>query len=60
MIKRWKPWEKSTGPQSVEGKGKVARNAYKGGYRPRYREMVKELRETLKLQSEVLDLLDVD
>jgi hypothetical protein len=29
-IREWKPWLKSTGPRSVEGKAKVARNAYSG------------------------------
>ena len=31
MIRQWKPWEKSTGPKTSEGKSIVARNAYKGG-----------------------------
>ena len=26
----WRPWEKSTGPRTVDGKAKVARNAYDG------------------------------
>ena len=26
-----KPWEHATGPRTLEGKAKVARNAYKGG-----------------------------
>lgn len=49
-IKRWKPWEQSTGPTSAEGKAKVARNGYKGGWRDRMREMSRLLRE----QAEVL------
>jgi hypothetical protein len=32
-IRRWRPWEKSTGPKSVEGKANVARKGYKGGHR---------------------------
>ncbi|PTB28457.1 hypothetical protein C9I56_13200 [Paraburkholderia caribensis] len=28
-IKRWKPWEKSTGPRTEEGKAIVAENALK-------------------------------
>lgn len=31
LIRRCKPWEKSTGPRTEEGKAKVSRNAYKGG-----------------------------
>lgn len=28
-IRRWKPWLKSSGPVTSEGKSRVARNAYK-------------------------------
>jgi len=45
LIRRWKPWEKSIGPKSAEGKAKVSRNAYKGGHRPLMRELAKRLRE---------------
>ena len=29
-IRRWKPWERSTGPKTPEGKAKAAQNANKG------------------------------
>jgi hypothetical protein len=29
-VRRWKPWEKSTGPRTADGKAKSARNADKG------------------------------
>lgn len=32
-IHTWKPWERSTGPRSVEGKATASLNAYKGGHR---------------------------
>ena len=32
-IRQWKPWERSTGPRTQEGKNRVTRNAYKGGGR---------------------------
>jgi len=51
LIRRWKPWEKSTGPKSAEGKAKVSRNGYKGGHRTVMRELsrlLKEQRENLK------------
>jgi thioredoxin-like negative regulator of GroEL len=32
-IKRWKPWEKSTGPRTAAGKARAAQNAYKHGQR---------------------------
>lgn len=34
LIHRWKPWERSTGPKTGEGKALVAQNGYKGGERP--------------------------
>lgn len=44
-IQRWKPWARSTGPRTTEGKAKVAKNAYRGGLRPRLRELARLLRE---------------
>lgn len=32
-IKRWKPWERSTGPATDEGKAAASRNAVKHGMR---------------------------
>jgi hypothetical protein len=31
LIRRWKPWEKSTGPKSPEGKARVARTHSRAG-----------------------------
>ena len=33
IIRRWKPWEQSTGPQTDLGKERSSRNAWKGGHR---------------------------
>ena len=35
IINKSKPWNKSTGPKSDEGKNKVSQNAYKHGMRSR-------------------------
>jgi hypothetical protein len=43
-IRRWKPWERSTGPRTSEGKARVARNPYKGGGRARLRILARLLR----------------
>ena len=48
-IQRWRPWEKSTGPRTAEGKAIVARNAFKGGKRPLLRAMLREIREALEV-----------
>ena len=53
LIRRWKPWEKSTGPKSSEGKARSARRGYKGGTR----EMLRELARMLREQAESLKLI---
>ena len=45
LIRTWKPWEKSTGPRSPEGKVKVSLNAYKGGYRSKLRALARAMRD---------------
>lgn len=44
LIRKWRPWEKSTGPKTLGGKAKVSRNAYNGGTRQLLRELAKLLR----------------
>ena len=44
-VRRWKPWERSTGPRTADGKAKASRNAYKGGTRATLRELALHLRE---------------
>ena len=44
-IRRWKPWQQSTGPKTAKGKEAVSRNAYKGGIRPFLRDLARVLRE---------------
>ncbi len=38
-IRTWRPWERSTGPKTKEGKAAVARNAWRGGHRQKLREL---------------------
>ncbi|MNE96308.1 hypothetical protein D3C80_1944900 [compost metagenome] len=44
-IRKWRPWEQATGPRSVEGKAKAARNSWKGGERKALRQLAAVLRE---------------
>ena len=44
-IRSWEPWKRSTGPSTVGGKAKAARNAWKGGERALLRELVRQMRE---------------
>lgn len=44
LIRKWKPWEQSTGPKTAEGKAKSSQNAYKGRFWLIMRQMAPELR----------------
>jgi hypothetical protein len=46
-IYRWRPWEQSTGPKTLEGKETASRNALKGGHRSRV--LQRELRALREL-----------
>ncbi len=46
-IRRWKPWEQSTGPSTPEGKARVSLNAWKGGQRAEMRGLSRELKTEL-------------
>ena len=48
LIKRWRPWEKSTGPKTKEGRAVVAQNGFRGSPR----ETLKAAREIERLISE--------
>lgn len=49
-IRRWKPWNQSTGAKTLAGKAVVARNAWKGGFSATIRLISKELNEAMRLQ----------
>ena len=48
LIRKWKPWQQSTGPKSSSGKEKVSHNADKGGSRKLLRKLAKALRQNGK------------
>lgn len=54
LIRRWRPWEKSTGPRTAEGKARTSRNAFKGGQREQLRALVRILNESLREQRDAL------
>lgn len=43
-IRQWKPWSKSTGAKTPEGKAIVSMNAYAGGHRPYMRQLLKDMK----------------
>ena len=54
LIRTWRPWEKSTGPRSADGKARTARNGFKGGHRAMLRGLVRELNDALREQRDAL------
>jgi hypothetical protein len=54
LIQRWKPWEKSTGAKTPEGKKKSASNSYKTGKSLEERELFKFLNALLKKQNQLI------
>lgn len=45
LIHKWRPWEKSTGPRTPEGKLRVGQNAYKNETRKLLRKVARQLNE---------------
>ncbi len=54
LIRQWAPWTQSTGPQSVNGKRKASRNAYRGGMRAEVRALAKKVNELLRAQADLI------
>ena len=54
LIRQWKPWAKSTGPRSPEGKERVRRNAWTGGHRAQLRELSKMVNAEVRQARELV------
>ena len=48
LIRNWKPWQWSTGPQTTEGKVKAKNNAHKHGLRGEEGRKLKTLKKLLR------------
>ena len=57
LIRNWKPWQKSTGPRTDEGKARTARNGFKGGHWRELCELTKGMNAVLREQREVMGKL---
>jgi hypothetical protein len=55
LIRKWRPWELSSGAKTLEGKAVSSRNAYRGGLRVVLREISALLREQQECHDSVYD-----
>ena len=53
-IRRWRPWEQSTGPTTPEGKERVSGNAWRGGHRAQLRELSKMVNEHVRASRQLV------
>ncbi len=53
-IRRWQPWEQSTGPRTYEGKARAKMNAYRGAHWRELRELSKAMNALLRAQRDGL------
>ena len=52
LIQTWKPWERSTGPRTQEGKQRDSRNAFRGATRAMLRALARALRRQVEVLTE--------
>lgn len=57
-IRRWKPWEHSTGPRTIEGKSRAKMNGYSGGQWRELRDLSKQMNTLLREQRDRLAEVD--
>jgi len=54
-IRRWKPWECSTGAITAHGKVISSKNATKAGNSAYVRELIKQMNKILREQKDLMD-----
>ncbi len=55
LIQTWKPWEKSTGARTLEGKARVSKNAIKSGFSLGIRARIKIINQLLDRQRMLIE-----
>ena len=56
LIRAWRPWEKSTGAKTPEGKAIVSQNSWRGGHRATMRELTRLVNEEIKTAKRLTDI----
>ena len=54
LIQRWRPWEKSTGAKTPEGKRISSKNATKNGNSVQTRKIIKLLNQFLRIHKDLI------
>jgi hypothetical protein len=54
LIRSWKPWEKSTGARTPQGKARSSRNAYKTGL-SEVKVLLKAINQLLRDEKKLID-----
>ena len=57
MISSWRPWERSTGPRTEDGKARSSQNRFQGARREAQRELLRQLNGAMDAHLELLDRL---
>lgn len=60
LIRTWKPWEKSTGAKTPEGKARVSQNAYKGNPRKQLMELTHLVNQKIRQAKEMVTSAAID
>lgn len=55
LIRTWKPWQRATGPRTLEGKATASRNAYKGGHWLMLRELSRTVNEEIRAARDLVE-----
>jgi hypothetical protein len=55
LIRTWRPWERSTGPRTVDGKAKASRNAWKGGHWLQLRELSRAVNLEIRVAQKLVN-----
>lgn len=59
LIRTWRPWERSTGPKTPEGKAVASRNPWKGGHRSKLRAIIELVRMEVRQAKAMVEAIQL-